>query len=437
MDATANAASFPFLVGTAIAILFLLICSALFSGSETALTTANRGKLHKQAERGDAGAQRALRLTEDKERLIGAILLGNNLVNIMAASLATMFFTVVLGDGGVAVATVIMTALVLIFSEVLPKTYAITNSETVARRVSGFMTLIVMIGAPIVSVVQILVRGILRILGVRAVDVHPFAAHEEIAGAIALHHFEGGVETADRDRLLGALDLAQRSVDEIMTHRRDIEMFNIDRAPVDLINAVLASGHTRIPLWRKSPENIIGVLHTKDLARAMNAAVREGGAAALETLDIASVAMKPYFIPDVTSLDDQLHAFMISKTHLAIVIDEYGALRGLVSLEDILEEIVGNITDEHDAPGEAELETDPDGSVGIQGSMNIRDLNRATGWDLPEEDAVTMAGLVIDFARRIPDAGEVFSVHGYTIEILARDHTRLTKLRVCKADTTN
>lgn len=437
MDATASASSFPFLVGTAIAILFLLICSALFSGSETALTTANRGKLHKQAERGDAGAQRALRLTEDKERLIGAILLGNNLVNIMAASLATMFFTVVLGDGGVAVATVIMTALVLIFSEVLPKTYAITNSETVARRVSGFMTLIVMIGAPIVSVVQILVRGILRILGVRAADARPFAAHEEIAGAIALHHFEGGVDTADRDRLLGALDLAQRSVDEIMTHRRDIEMFNIDSAPVDLISAVLASGHTRIPLWRKSPENIIGVLHTKDLARAMNAAVGEDDAAALETLDIASIAMKPYFIPDVTSLDDQLHAFMMSKTHLALVIDEFGAMRGLITLEDILEEIVGNITDEHDAPGEAALATDPDGSVAIAGSLNIRDLNRAMGWDLPEEDAVTMAGIVIDFARRIPDAGEVFSVNGYTIEILERDHTRLTKLRVRKADTAN
>lgn len=432
MNAASDASSFPFLLGTAIAILFLLICSALFSGSETALTTANRGKLHKRAERGDAGALRALRLTEDKERLIGAILLGNNLVNIMAASLATMFFTVVLGDGGVAVATVIMTALVLIFSEVLPKTYAITNSETVARRVSGFMTLIVMIGAPIVTVVQILVRGILRILGVRAVDAHPFAAHEEIAGAIALHHFEGGVETADRDRLLGALDLAQRSVDEIMTHRRDIEMLNIDRAPVDLISAVLASGYTRVPLWRGSPENIIGVLHTKDLARAMNAVVQADGAAGLDTLDIASVAMKPYFIPDVTSLDDQLHAFMISKTHLAIVIDEYGAMRGLVSLEDILEEIVGNITDEHDAPTAAALEIESDGSVVTQGSMNIRDLNRIMAWDLPEEDAVTIAGLVIDFARRIPDAGEVFSIYGYAIEILARDHTRLTKLRVEK-----
>ena len=430
MTAAADPGSIPFIVGTGAAILFLLICSALFSGSETALTTANRGKLHKRAEKGDLAAQRALRLTDDKERLIGAILLGNNLVNIMAASLATMLFTVVLGEGGVAVATVLMTALVLIFSEVLPKTYAITNAETVARRVSRFMSLIVMVGAPVVTVVQLLVRGMLRIVGVRAADAHPFAAHEEIAGAIALHHFEGAVETADRNRLLGALDLSKRGVDEVMTNRRDVETLNIDLAPSEIITAVLASEFTRIPLWRGSPENIVGILHSKDLARAMSAAVTQGGVDALGTLDIASIMMKSYFVPDVTDLDDQLLAFMANKTHLAIVIDEYGAMRGLVTLEDILEEIVGEIADEHDVTGGSALETGTDGSVIVQGTVSIREVNREMGWDLPEEDAVTMAGLVIDHARRIPDQGEVFSVSGYIIDILERDHSRLTKLRV-------
>lgn len=430
MTAAADPGSIPFLVGTGTAILFLLICSALFSGSETALTTANRGKLHKRAEKGDLAAQRALRLTDDKERLIGAILLGNNLVNIMAASLATMLFTVVLGEGGVAVATVLMTALVLIFSEVLPKTYAITNAETVARRVSRFMSLIVMVGAPVVTVVQLLVRGMLRLVGVRAADAHPFAAREEIASTIALHHFEGGVETADRNRLLGALDLSQRSIDEVMTNRRDVEMLDINRPPMEIITAVLASEFTRIPLWRGSPENIIGILHTKDLARAMNAAVTSNGADALQELDIASIAMKPYFVPDVTDLDDQLHAFMNNKTHLAIVIDEYGAMRGLVTLEDILEEIVGEIADEHDISGGLEWQIEADGAVILPGTMSIRVINREMAWDLPEEDAVTMAGLVIDHACRIPDQGEVFSVSGYMIEILERDHTRLTKLRI-------
>jgi Mg2+/Co2+ transporter CorB len=432
MDAP-SATSLPFLVGTAIAILFLLICSAIFSGSEAALTTANRGKLHSRAERGDRGSQRALRLTDDKERLIGAILLGNNLVNIMAASLATMIFTLVLGEGGVAVATVVMTALVLIFSEVLPKTYAITNAEPVARRVAGFMTLVVNVAAPVVTVVQVLVRGILRIFGVQAAGAHPFAAHEEIAGAIALHHYEGAVETADRDRLLGALDLAQRSVDEVMTHRREVETIALDRAPAEIIAAALASEHTRIPLWRGSPENIVGVLHAKDLSRAMHAALQSGSVAALETLDIASIAMKPYFIPDVTGLDDQLHAFMKTKTHLAIVIDEYGAMRGLVTLEDILEEIVGDISDEHDTGGDEAVVAEADGSVVIRGSTSIREVNRAMAWDLPEEDAVTVAGLVIDVARRIPEQGESFGIDGYEIEVLEREQTRLTRLRVGRA----
>jgi Mg2+/Co2+ transporter CorB len=222
-------------------------------------------------------------------------------------------------------------------------------------------------------------------------------------------------------------------VDEVMTHRRDVEMLNIDRAPMEIIAAILASEFTRIPIWRGSPENIIGILHTKDVSRAMHAAVRDHGAEALETLNVESIAMKPYFIPDVTSLDTQLHAFRKNNTHLAIVIDEYGAMRGLVTLEDILEEIVGNITDEHDVPGDAALEAEADGSVIVRGNISIREVNRAMGWDLPEEDAVTMAGLVIDFVRRIPDEGETFTVHGYVIEILERDHTRLTKLRVRKA----
>ena len=433
MNISFEATSLAILAGTAIAILLLLICSALFSGSETALTTADRGKLHNRAARGDRGAQRALVLTDDKERLIGAILLGNNLVNILAASLATMIFTAILGEGGVAVATILMTALVLIFSEVLPKTYAITNAETVARRVAGFMTFIVLVAAPVVRVVQLLVRGILRAAGVQAAGTHPFAAHEAIAGAIALHHYEGAMEAADRDRLLGALDLAQRSVDEVMTHRRDVESIDIDLPPGEIITAALASGFTRIPLWRGSAENIVGVLHARDLSRAMHAAVREAGESALDTLDIASIAMKPYFVPDVTDLDDQLQAFIKSKTHQAIVIDEYGAIRGLVTLEDILEEIVGDIADEHDAGGEQGVVAQADGAIIAPGRASIREVNRALAWALPEDNAVTVAGLVIDFARRIPEPGETFLIGGYDIEVLEREQARLTKLRVRRA----
>lgn len=433
MDAPTASTSFPLLAGAALAILVLLICSAIFSGSETALTTANRGKLHNRSAAGDLGSRRALRLTDDKERLIGAILLGNNMVNILAASLATMIFTSLLGESGVAVATILMTVLVLVFSEVLPKTYAITNSEAVARRVAGFMTLVVLVAAPVVTVVQLVVRGILRIFGVQAAGVHPFAAQEEIAGAIALHHFEGAVETADRDRLLGALELSRRRVDEVMTHRRAVEMIDADEGPGAIIAAALASDHTRIPLWRGSPENIVGILHTRDLSRAIHEAVRNAGAAALETLDIPAIAMKPYFVPDVAGLDDQLHAFMKNKMHLAMVIDEYGAIRGLVTLEDIIEEIVGDIADEHDIGGDATLQAGSDGSVLVPGRLSIREVNRAMAWDLPDDDAVTVAGLVIDFARRIPEQGEVFVIDGYHLEVTERAQTRLTKLRVGKA----
>jgi Mg2+/Co2+ transporter CorB len=320
----------------------------LFSGSETALTTANRGKLHKRAERGDLGARRALRLTEDKERLIGAILLGNNLVNILAASLATMFFTVASRrrrgrrrdrPDDRAGAHLLRGAAEDLRDHQFGVRGAprgrLHDAHRPGRGAGGH-------GG------SSLVRGILRIFGVQAAGAHPFAAHEEIAGAIALHHFEGTVETADRDRLLGALDLSQRSVDEVMTHRREVEMINIDAgAERDYRRSILASDsrgfHFGAALRRTSSASCIPRIW-RARCTPRSATRRE----ALETLDIASIAMKPYFIPDVTSLDDQLHAFMKNKTHLAIVIDEYGAMRGLVTLEDIIEEIVGDIADEHD-----------------------------------------------------------------------------------------
>ncbi|WP_128255739.1 HlyC/CorC family transporter [Falsirhodobacter deserti] len=422
--------SLLFLIGTGVAILLLLFCSAIFSGSETALTTASRGKLHNMAGRGDKAAGRALDLTEDKERLIGAILLGNNLVNILATSLATMFFTVVLGDGGVAAATLVMTALVLIFSEVLPKTYAIANAEPLARRVSGFMRIVVMVASPVVAVVQVIVRQILRLMGVRPEDARPFAAHEEIADAITLHHFEGGMEKADRDRLFGALDLAHRSVEEVMTHRRDVQMIDIAKPSLEVIAEALASPHTRLPIYHTDADQIIGILHAKDLARAVQKAVLEGGVEALQALDIASIAMEAQYVLEVTHLDDQMHTFLRQKTHAAIVLDEYGAVRGLITLEDIMEEIVGDITDEHDPAPAAQYATNEDGSIDVEGDVTIRALNRSLNWNLPEEDAVTLAGLVINKAHDIPHAGEAFIIAGYRFEVLEREANRLVRLRI-------
>ncbi|MEM7643672.1 MAG: HlyC/CorC family transporter [Pseudomonadota bacterium] len=419
--------------GIATAILFLLMMSAFFSGSETALTAASRGKLRSRADRGEAGAARALKITEDNERLIGSVLLGNNIVNILAASLATALFTALFGEGGVAVATLVMTALVLVFAEVLPKTYAISNPETAASRVAPVIAVVVRLFAPVVGVVRALVRGILKVFGV---DIDPDAdilsAHEEIVGAITLGHTEGSVEKEDRDRLLGALDLGDRFVEEIMLHRSGIEMVNVASSAADILDQVLSSRYTRLPVFRDEPENIIGVLHTKDLLRAIDRIVRTdgGGVEAITAFDVTDVMMKPYFVPETTTLDEQMRQFLRRHTHFALVVDEYGALQGLITLEDILEEIVGEITDEYDQPDQPVLEAEADGTYLIDGAMTIRDLNRATDWSLPDDEANTVAGLVIHEAQTIPTAGQVFSFHGFRFEVAEREANRITQLRI-------
>jgi len=434
MESTNEAANVLALGGTALAIVVLLVLSALFSGSETALTTASRGKLHAMADKGDRGAAAAMRITEDKERLIGAILLGNNFVNILAAALATTLFTALFGESGVAVATLVMTAVVLIFAEVLPKTYAITNSAVMARFVARPIGLVTMVLAPIVNTVRALVRGILGLFGVETdPKAHFLAAQEEIAGAIALHHSEGSVEKADRDRLLGALDLGQRQVDEVMLHRRDIEMIDADAPAEEILEKAINSPHTRIPVFRGEPENIVGVIHAKDLSRAVHRIMREvRGEGGLESFDILDVAMEPYFVPDTTALDEQMREFLKRRSHFALVVDEYGALQGLITLEDIIEEIVGEIADEHDTETPGGIDPMPDGSIEVEGVLTIRDLNRACDWGLPDEEANTVAGLVIHEAQTIPNPGQAFSFHGFRFEVLERQNNRLTRLRIRK-----
>ena len=432
MDMPQATADTAFWISTAI-ILFLLILSGFFSGSETALTAASRGKLRVQADKGSTGAQRALQITEDNERLIGSVLLGNNLVNILAASLATALFTRLFGESGVALATLVMTILVLVFAEVLPKTYAITNAERAAALVSGPIKIVVLVFAPVVSVVRLLVRSMLQLMGVAVdPDSNILAVREEIAGALQLGHSEGVVEKEDRDRILGALDLRERVVEEIMLHRSGIEMIDASNDPADILEQCLQSNHTRLPVFRDDPENIIGVIHAKDLLRAMYKLIGgpEGDAASFKKFDIADVAMEPYFVPETSTLDEQMRQFLHRRTHFALVVDEYGTLQGLITLEDILEEIVGEITDEFDPLADHVIKTDSDGQFLIDGAMTIRDLNRANDWNLPDDEANTVAGLVIHEAQMIPTRGQVFLFHGFRFEVLARDGNRITDLKM-------
>lgn len=416
------------IAGYALAIVMLLMMSAFFSGSETALTAASRARMHALEKDGDKRARTVNRLLANRENFIGAILLGNNVVNILASVLATSMFTALFGQGGLALAlaTAVMTVLVLIFSEVMPKTYAITRPDSVALTVAGPISLVVKAASWIIKLIQLIVNGVLRLLGVGA-PTSPLSAEEEIRGAIDMHAAEGGVDKENHLRLVGALDLKDLTVEDVMIHRKNIYMLDADLEPRQLIMKALSSPHTRLPLYRGEKEEIIGILHAKDLLRA---ALPMGGD--VSKLDLDSILRKPWFVPETTPVQEQLNQFLSRGQHFALVIDEYGELQGLITLEDILEEIVGAIHDEHDVQVQG-VRPQPDGSVNVDGWVPIRDLNRATGWDLSDEEAVTVAGLVIHEAQTIPEPGQSFVFHGYRFNILRRQRNQVTGVNVSKA----
>ncbi|MEM9420995.1 MAG: HlyC/CorC family transporter [Pseudomonadota bacterium] len=414
------------MVTTILLIAGLLCLSAFFSGSETALTATSRARMRTLVNRGDKRASAVVKLTEDRERLIGAILLGNNLINILASALATSLFASLFPGGmGVALATAVMTVLVLVFAEVTPKTAAIARADDFAMLVAMPMRLIVRIFAPITAVVQFIVRGTLRGFGLDVSDQQSvLSAHDELKGAIDLHHEEGQMEKEARDIIRGALELDDIDVEDIMIHRKNIEMLDIAAGNHAMVEQMLASQHTRIPLFEGEPDNVIGVLHAKDLLRALWANNNEP-----DRIDMRELAMEPYFVPETNSVQEQLDAFKANQQHFALVIDEYGSLQGLVTLEDVLEEIVGEIEDEYDAPVQG-VWKQPDNSVVVAGDVTIRDLNRMMDWRLPDEEAVTIAGLVIHEGRCIPDAGQKFSFFGYRFEVLKKRRNQVTSLRI-------
>lgn len=410
----------------ALVIVVLLGVSALFSAAETALTAASRARMHQLEREGDRAAGRVNRLIDDQERMIGSVLLGNNAVNILASALMTSVLTArIPGGWGVAAATATTTVLVLVFAEVLPKTVAINRAEGVARLLSAPILLVVAVFGPLIAGLQALMTAVLRLFGVKLTpEADPEAAQTEIRGAIEFHHEEGLVESTDRQMLGGVLDLADISVTDVMVHRKSIVMLDAALPPREVAAQALEAPFTRIPLYRDNPENIVGVLHARDLARALAAA---GGR--VDALDIAAIAREPWFIPDTARLKPQLNAFLRRKSHFALVVDEYGDLQGLVTLEDILEEIVGEIEDEHDVEVEG-VQRQPDGSVTVDGAVTIRDLNRALDWDLPDDEWVTVAGLVIHEAQTIPDLGQTFIFHHHRFQVLRRQRNQLTSLRI-------
>ena len=312
-----------------------------------------------------------------------------------------------------------MTILIFIFSEVLPKTYAIRKSEKLTLFTVPYISFLTKVLAPINIIVQILVSSILNLTGR---ENNKNDGRQNIRGAIILADDEGSVRKRDRKMLEGILDLSELDVEEIMTHRKNIESFDISEESKKIFEKSIKSNFSRIPIWEDNPDNIIGILHIKDLIRAANIS---------KTLDVKAILQKPLFIPETTSLSKQLNEFRKSSTQIALVIDEYGVLQGLITMEDILEEIVGEIFDEFDQPS-SKPNILEDGKVLVDGNMTVRDINRLMDWKIPDDEASTLSGLVIEIAQKLPKEREIIKIKDYKFKVVNRQKTRISKLLVEK-----
>ena len=411
-----------------LAIVVLIVLSAFFNGSETALTAASRARMHALEQEGNTRAALVNKLLQQPEKMIGTILIGNTLVDVLASALASGLAVLLIGEVGVVYATAIMTFLIVVFAAVLPKTYALAYADRVALIIAPILRVVIVVMNPITVTIEYIVRMFLKMTPSKLDDeANILAAHEEIRGTIALQKIEGSVARHDADMLGGVLNLRDLQVADIMVHRTKMETINADDTAQTVLDELLSSQYTRVPIWKDDPENIVGVLHTKDLFSALG---RSGWD--VSKLDIMSFAVEPWFVPDTTPLKAQLNQFLKRKAQMALVVDEYGEVQGLITLEDILEEIVGQIADEHDTQ-EAAIRVQADGTVNVDGTIAVRDLNRQMNWNMPDEEATTIAGLVIHEAQTIPEPGQVFTFYGYRFEILRKTRNKITALRISPA----
>ena len=401
-------------------IIFLLIISAFFSGSETALTAASRPKMYQLEKNNNLRAKIVNFLKNKKERLIGTLLLGNNLVNTLATAIATSFFINLLRDNqkGILYSTIVMTLLILIFGEVLPKTIAINKADKFALLFAPFIKFLVTILSPFTYLINFFTRIILKLFKFE-ISTDISTSEDELRGTIDLHAKSEG-STQEKDMLQGILDLDDLQVKEIMTHRKNIEVIYVNESINKNIKKILNSQFTRLPLYDKNSDKILGIINVKDVLKNINKKKK---------LDLKLIAKNAWFIPETTSVLDQLQEFKKKQRHLAFVVDEYGALMGIVTLEDIIEEIVGDIEDEHDIKIKGAKKS-KDGKYTISGNVTIRDINREFGWNLPDKDASTLAGLIFHEIKTIPEPGKIFSFYGFRFEILniKKNHIELVRV---------
>ncbi len=407
-----------------VAVVLLLVLFAALSAAAAAIADVSRGKLAEFDRKGVARAARILALLSSEDRLRAGLRLASLVIVMMAGTItATTMISAPTAPAAIAVGAAACFIVFLFFGSSLPRAYARAHPERTAMVLAGFIAVIDGVVGPAADLFEQLSRLVLG-LKTDAGNGTQSTVHEELREALDLRHKEGSVVKNDRDMLGGILAMQDLEVSDIMVHRTKMNMIDGDEDPKDIVAKVLKSGHTRIPVWKETPDNIIGVLHAKNLFAALQ---KHNGDAA--KIDIEDILTPPWFVPDTRAIPDQLNAFLRRKSHFAIAVDEYGEVQGLVTLEDIIEEIVGDIKDEHDAVA-AGARPKPDGSYLVDGSLPIRDLNRAFDWQLPDEEANTIAGLVIHEARMIPEVGQAFSFHGFRFEILKKRKHQITAIRM-------
>jgi Mg2+/Co2+ transporter CorB len=405
-------------------IIIPLMLSALLSASETAITAMSTAKLHKLKTDGNKQAEMITILRADKENLISSILLANNACNILASTVATAILIDMFGNEGVLYATITMTILIIIFAEVLPKTYSLANPERAALSFASFLKVIVTICTPITKTINFIVGMIIKNLKLTDSSYPVVSPTEEIKGTIELHHQEGSVDRNDKEMLEGVFYLGETDVSKVMTHRKNIQTISLDSNIQEILNQIKLIKHTRVPAWKDNPDNIIGILNTHDLLHKM--LHKE----VLNKSNLKNLLAEPLFIDRNTTLDEQLAKFKAKKTRFAIVIDEYGDIQGIITLSDILEEVVGSINDKHDEKREDIIWQG--NSCSIKGDVTIRDFNRSSNWQLPDGDASTVAGLLIHQAEKIPEAGEYIEFNGFKFTILTKKSNQITHIKIEK-----
>jgi Mg2+/Co2+ transporter CorB len=409
---------------TYVVLIVLLLLLSFFSASETALTFVSKAKLHQMAKGGDSKAKVILELQDKLGLVIGVILTCATLLSAIIVSIGTDWIAQFQNPYLTTFSPIIMATIILLYAEVMPKMAVLENTTRFLCAIAPVLFLLFRLFHPFNIVLQHISRLTLKLFRIQAHWDGPHGAKDkdELRGVIDLHHGSDQDTVEEKAMLKSILDLGSVPLSAVMTHRQNVVMVDLDLPTQTAIDLILESPFTRIPIWSQNPDNIVGVLHARALLRTIRTTPDHN-------VNLSAVASEPWFVPESTDLLDQLQAFRQRREHFAIVVDEYGSVLGIVTLEDILEEIVGDIMDEHDILVGG-IRTQDDGSYLVQGQVTIRDLNRQFDWALPDEKAATVAGLLLHQFRMIPQVGQIFHLERFRFEVLRKQGNQIVLVRI-------